>query len=112
MLKRTATYHEFLDDRGRRFVVRLCEGMAVGIVAFGPLTDRFEWRRDWGRYSPLSTITAERLVAEFCRKHLRDDVLDAINAELLATRSQEPVASSRDACRCAGDRQLPAGDRA
>jgi hypothetical protein len=104
VLKRTATYHEYLDDRGQRFVVRLCEGMSAGVVQFGPLSERIEWRREWGRYHPQHNSTAERLVAEFER---RRSPVDRVNEELLAA-SQRPAAGKR---RRQDDRQLPTSDR-
>jgi len=103
MLKRTATYHEYLDDRGQRFVVRLCEGMAAGVVHFGPTSVRIEWRREWGRYHPQHNATAERLVAEFERRRVPSD---RVNDELLAA-SQRPAAKRK----ARDDRQLPASDR-
>lgn len=110
-LKRTATYHEYLDDRGQRFVVRLCEGMAAGVVQFGPLSARIEWRKEWGRYYPQHNKTAERLVEEFERRRVPGD---QINNEFLAA-SRQPAANSSHGKRHpqrTDDRQLPAGDRA
>lgn len=103
-LKRTATFHEFLDDTGRRWVVRLAHGMAVGVVETALARERIEWRREWGVYRPLSEGTAERLVDEFCRKQAKRQPIERINGELLHP-------SRRDACACSDDRQLPAGDR-
>lgn len=88
-LKRTATYHEFLADDGRRFVVRLAQGMAVALVETALGRERVEWRREWGVYRPLSESTAQRAVAEFCRRQ----------------GLQRPRINGHD-------RQLPAGDRA
>lgn len=106
MLKRTATYHEFLDDRGQRYVVRLCEGLAAGVVQLGPVSERIEWRREWGRYHPQHNATAERLVEEFDR---RRQPCERIN-ELLFAASRQPAVERNFRQGC--DRQLPVADRA
>jgi hypothetical protein len=107
VLKRTASYHEYLDDRGQRFIVRLCEGMTAGVVQFGPISERIEWRREWGRYHPQHTATAERLVAEFER---RRDPIEQIN-EKLALAGRQPAAAKRKRVD-QHERQLPVADRA
>lgn len=115
MLKRTATYHEFLDDMGRRFVVRLASGMHVGVVETALGKERIEWKPEWGHYSPLSEQTAARVVEEFCRRQTNRQPMERLNAELLhpnphassvtVTRNYMVATASR------GDRQLPPGDR-
>jgi hypothetical protein len=106
-LKRTATFHEFLDEAGRRFLVRLNTGMQIGTVETGLASERIEWQRDWGRYAPLSEMTAERLVEEFCRRQEQRQPIERINAELMHPGRQPRAA---EPCMC-GDRQLPLGDR-
>jgi hypothetical protein len=117
MLKRTATYHEFLDDTGRRFVVRLASGMQVGVVETALGRERVEWQKEWGRYSPLSEETAARVVEEFCRRQQRREPMERANAELLhppAPKSGLTFTRNhtvRPAARAGEDRQLPKGDR-
>lgn len=112
MLKRTATYHEFLDDTGRRFVVRLASGMQVAVVETALGKERIEWRTEWGHYSPLSEQTAARVVEEFLSLQKRRQPYERLNAELLhPTRQITTTASTAARVRPAGDRQLPAGDR-
>jgi len=108
VLKRTATYHEFLDERGQRFVVRLCEGMTAGVVQFGPLSERIEWRREWGRYHPQHTATAERLVAEFER---RREPEEQVNRQLAEVAGRQPAAARVNRPKNQ-DQQLPVADRA
>jgi hypothetical protein len=103
-LKRTAVYHEFLDERGRRYVVRLNVGMHAGQVVMGPREESIEWRPEWGLYRPHSEATAEALVEEFWR---RQSPLERVNAELLHPGRPK----HREPCVCADDRQLPKGDR-
>jgi hypothetical protein len=116
MLKRTATYHEFLDDTGRRFVVRLASGMQVATVETALGRERIEWQKAWGRYSPLSEETAAKVVEEFCRRQQRRQPMERANAELLhpaAPKSGLTFTRNhtvRPAAR-AGDHQLPPGDR-
>lgn len=106
-LKRTATYFEFLDERGTRYVVRLNVGMRAGLVVMGPREESIEWRHEWGRYLPQSEATAETLVEEFCRRQLQRRPLELANAELLhPARKTRPIA-----CACSDDHQLPIGDR-
>ena len=105
-LRRTATYHEYLDDRGQRFVVRLNEGLAAGVVQFGPISERIEWRKEWGRYHPQHNATAERLVAEFERRRQPEERVN----EALQAAARQPAAVKRPQ-RASGDRQLPASDR-
>lgn len=117
MLTCTAHYREFLDDRGQRYVVRLCEGMAVGVVQLGPVSERIEWRREWGRYHPQHNATAERLVAEFDRRlSLQREPRERIN-DLLFAASRQPAAARHVRHAPTGpaqlsDRQLPVSDRA
>jgi hypothetical protein len=107
MLECTAHYREFLDERGRRYVVRLSVGMRVGVVIFGPREESIEWRGEWGRYAPQAEATAAALVEEFQRRLTQGCGAEQANAELLHP------AAVRVACKaCADDRQLPAGDRA
>lgn len=109
MLKRVATYHELLDDRGRRFVVRLCDGMQAGVVTTALAEERIAWDAAWGRYQPLCIATAERLVAEFERRQGRLQGVERVNEKLFAA-SRQPAASKHH--HHSDDRQLPAGDRA
>lgn len=116
MLKRTATYHEFLDDTGRRFVVRLASGMHVGVVETALGKERIEWKPEWGHYSPLSEQTAARVVEEFCRRQAHRQPMERLNAELLhPTPPKSGLIQTKNytvtpaAARI--DRQLPPGDR-
>lgn len=111
MLDCTAHYREFLDERGRRYVVRLSVGMRAGVVIFGPREESIEWRREWGAYRPQSEASARVLVEEFCRRQLSP--IERANDELLAASRGGPFERRQTAkpCACADDRQLPAGDR-
>lgn len=111
MLKRTATFHEFLDDTGRRFVVRLASGMQVAVVETALGKERIEWRTEWGHYSPLSEQTAARVVEEFLSRQQRRQPFEKANAELLhISAARVPVATAART-RPAANRQLPPGDR-
>lgn len=107
MLNRTAHLHEFLDDTGRRYLVRLNVGMRMGVVQCGPLCERIEWRGEWGVYRPNSDATAERIVAEFVARQARLGSLEPINDELAAIAGPQPKRKPD-----VHERQLPVSDRA
>jgi hypothetical protein len=117
MLKRISTFHEFLDDTGRRFVVRLASAMQVATVETALGRERIEWQKAWGRYSPLSEDTAAKAVEEFCRRQQRHQPMERANAELLhppAPKSGLTFTRNhtvRPAARAGEERQLPKGDR-
>jgi hypothetical protein len=112
-LQHTATYDEFLDDRGRRYVVRLCIGMRAAVMQLGPTSVRIDWRKEWGRYEPRRhrEATAERLIQEFER---RQEPAEQVN-ELLAAAGRQPAKARLENGHHhddSHDRQLPVADRA
>ncbi len=110
--RKLAVLHEYIDDRGRRYVVRACVGMRAGVVQTALGDERIDWREEWGAYHPNADATAERLFAEYERRQAfrQRGNPDRVNAELqeaAASKTSKPIHQPDS-----HERQLPTGDLA